>query len=258
MSNEPFYVKFSRCLKLLFVPLLESQFLLHLPDLYHELAHPIIVHENDPLTEPFRHSLVQFINEVIVYINAQITRYRRKTGPHEFQIMLNTWRHSWLGWTIELFCDLFAVFTLGPAYAWSHMHLTIKFGTNPYAFKRYEISSHPPDNVRMKAILLGLQMMNFESQSKEIEEKWNSALTFLSHKPEPEYNLAFPDHIVEQCVVRAFEGISKIDCRIANECTNDRIHALLNNAWETFWSEPDSYPSWEREEVNKLRSELLA
>ena len=36
-------------LRLLCVPLVEGQFLLHLPDLYHELAHPLLV---DPYTIP--------------------------------------------------------------------------------------------------------------------------------------------------------------------------------------------------------------
>ena len=39
--------------RLLEVPLAESDFLLHLPDLYHEIAHPLITEENNPVIEPY-------------------------------------------------------------------------------------------------------------------------------------------------------------------------------------------------------------
>jgi hypothetical protein len=238
---------------LLFVPLLESQFLLHLPDLYHELAHPIIAQENDPVTEPFQHSVVRFINEVHAYICQEMVKNRRRTGPQEFGEMLVNWKDSWIWWAIELF----ATFTLGPAYVWSHLHLSAKFAANPYLFNKYDISTHPPDNTRMTSMLLGLKIMDFKHEADDIEEKWSSVLHSLGATKEPEYNVAFPDHIMEQCVVRAHEGISQIGCRVANQDSNDRIHSLLNAAWKKFWNDPKNYPIWERKEVRKLRSELL-
>ncbi len=51
-------------LKLLCIPLLESDSLLHLPDLYHELCHPLLTEENNPKVEPFQEELGKFLVEV--------------------------------------------------------------------------------------------------------------------------------------------------------------------------------------------------
>ena len=37
-----------------------------------------------------------------------------------------------MGWANEIFCDLFAIYTLGPAYAWAHFHLTARHESDPY------------------------------------------------------------------------------------------------------------------------------
>ncbi len=49
-------------LNLLCVPLVEGRFLLHLPDLYHELAHPFFKEKNDPVLEPFQ---AQYMDAVL-------------------------------------------------------------------------------------------------------------------------------------------------------------------------------------------------
>src|SRR5205823_4280663 len=58
-------------LHLLQVHLAESDFLLHLPDLYHELAHPLLVTQNDPRVEPFQQEFVKFLNVVGAYIDQE-------------------------------------------------------------------------------------------------------------------------------------------------------------------------------------------
>lgn len=259
LSNLNYYHIYPK-FNLLCVPLLEHRFLLHLPDLYHELAHPLLIpNKNDPLTEPFTIARVRFINEAHSYIDEELIKERRRNGPREFQMMLEVWKYTWFRyWAEELFCDLFAAFTLGPAFAWSHLHLSAKrsHDGNPYSFPKYTPSLHPPDHARMTAILLALQRIGFESQTNEIEKKWNVFLIACGAKKEPEYNRAFPDRLLEQCVVRAFEGITAIKCRIVNKETHDRVHTLLNTAWQEFWDDPTTYTVWEEEEVSKLRNEL--
>ncbi len=255
LSNLKYYHIYPE-FNLLCVPLLEHRFLLHLPDLYHELAHPLISNKNDPLTELFTIALVRFINEAHSYIEEEFVKERRRNGPREFQMMLEVWRYTWLHWAEELFCDLFAIFTLGPAFAWSHLHLTVKRNGNPYFFPKYERSLHPPDHARMTAMLLALRYIDFEAQANKIEEKWKTFLNVCGAKKEPEYNRAFPERLLEQCVVRAFEGTTSMKCRIVNEKTHDRIHTLLNTAWQKFWDDPTTYTVWEEEEVSKLRNEI--
>ncbi|HFA49473.1 MAG TPA: hypothetical protein ENJ95_10710, partial [Bacteroidetes bacterium] len=59
-------------LKLLCIPLLESDSLLHLPDLYHELGHPLITEENNPKVEPFRKELGKLLVEIRKYFTNKI------------------------------------------------------------------------------------------------------------------------------------------------------------------------------------------
>src|SRR6266481_2554240 len=49
-------------LGLVHVPLLEPRFLLHLPDLYHELCHFILTEENNPVAERYQQALERAIS----------------------------------------------------------------------------------------------------------------------------------------------------------------------------------------------------
>ena len=52
LSQEYFHIHTD--LNLMFVPLLEGSYLLHLPDIYHELAHPFFLRDLDPRVDPVR------------------------------------------------------------------------------------------------------------------------------------------------------------------------------------------------------------
>ena len=59
-------------------------------------------------------------------------------------------------WMVEFFCDLFAVYTLGPAYGWAHLHLSAKRGGDPFDVPMLSASSHPADDARMRVMLVAL------------------------------------------------------------------------------------------------------
>ena len=68
-------------LNLLCVPLTEGQFLLHLPDLYHELAHPLLVEEDDPLVEPLQAALFLALRDALGYLADELAKEDRRRGP---------------------------------------------------------------------------------------------------------------------------------------------------------------------------------
>ena len=117
------YFRIFPSLNLLCVPLTEGRFLLHLPDLFHEIGHPLLSTTNNPMVEPFRQALNQVLHAAMVYLDDELRQQERRRGPARTTYMLECWARSWVSWSVEFLCDLFGAFMVGPAFAWSHLHL---------------------------------------------------------------------------------------------------------------------------------------
>lgn len=237
-------------LNLLCVPLTEGQFLLHLPDLYHELGHPLLTEQNDLLVEPLQEKVVQAISEIAVYISQEQSKENRRRGPLKSRYLLRLWEIAWIKyWITELFCDIFASAVIGPAFVWAHLHLAAKRGGNPFEVATSRSSSHPADDARMRTMLVTLTKNGFGHEASNIQAHWSSFLSHAGQNPEPEYYRCFPQHLLEEIAELALSGIKASGLRIARADTCDRIHILLNEAWTRFWSDPDNFVEWEKQAV---------
>ena len=126
-------------------------------------------------------------------------------SPEGTKIALRAWESSWVrGWLAEFFCDLFAAFTVGPAFAWSHLHLVLKRGSDPYAIPAYVASSHPADDARMTTVLHALTLSGFSAQALQIRSAWCSCMSALGYRAEPEYELCFPNELL---LVYRYKGV---------------------------------------------------
>ena len=241
--------------RLLEVPLAESDFLLHLPDLYHEIAHPLITEKNNPAIEPYKLEYLNFLGAVSAHFEEERKSNLRSTGPREyFREVIETLEYGWtMRWANEIFCDLFAIYTLGPAYAWAHFHLTAGHDADPYEVQLSAPSSHPPDHARMEAMLIGLDLIGFTDQAAIVRKNWESLLDATGATQDPMFRRACPSMLLERAAIHALEGIKGIRCRIVAPGTTGKIHDLLNTAWDIFWSKPDEYHAWERDAVNTLK-----
>jgi hypothetical protein len=240
-------------LNLLCVPLVEGQFLLHLPDLYHELAHPLLTEVDDPVVEPFQEAHFDALKLVLDYLSTEMAKQDRRRGPEQPSFTLSRWEVSWVKyWMVEFFCDLFGVFALGPAYAWSHLHLSAKRGGDPFEVQLVSVSSHPADDARMRAMLFGLEAAGFTGEAVEIGSKWKQLLEHNDVTPEPEYFQCYPDELLRQLAADALRGVRDIGCRLATPTTPDPVHSLLNRAWSEFWTSPDTYSEWEKRAVASI------
>jgi hypothetical protein len=187
-------------LNLLCVPLTEGQFLLHLPDLYHELAHPLLTEEDDPRVEPFQEAHFAALRDALVYLAGEKAKEDRRRGPQQPSFTLSRWEVSWVKyWMVEFFCDLFAVYVLGPAYGWSHLHLSAKRGGNPFDVQLLGTSSHPADDARMRAMLFALEAVGFAGDAAAIRSRWEKLLRHYDATPEPEYYRCYPDEFLSVC-----------------------------------------------------------
>lgn len=240
-------------LNLLFVPLGEGSFLLHLPDLYHELGHPLVTARYNPHVKSFQAALWSTLSMTFGYIANEKRREKRSRGPKGFSLYIDLWERSWIDWAVEFFCDLFAIYTLGPAFAWSHVHLCAKSNEPPFRVPLTSTSSHPANHARMRVMLYGLRLVGFEEEANQVEQRWNRLLSISGAEAEAEYLRCFPEDILEKIAVNAYEGIYGSGFHIVSPDTDQPIYNILNQAWDVFWAKPAQYSTWEQKAVLDLR-----
>ena len=99
-------------------------------------------------------------------------------GPRAFKDQGDLWELLWSKyWLTEFFCDLYAVCTLGPAFAWSHLHLYLRMGGDAFALPDgIRNITHPADDARMRIVLAALRRSGFQSDAQEISRRWQEAL----------------------------------------------------------------------------------
>jgi hypothetical protein len=236
------------------VPLTEGRFLLHLPDLFHEIGHPLLSTANNPVVEPFRLALNRVLQAAMVYLDGETRVQERRRGPSRMLFTLECWARSWVSWSVEFLCDLFGAFTVGPAFAWSHLHLSAKRGGDPYFVPALAPTSHPPDAARMTLVLKGLARCGFTTEIARIQDRWRDFIAIAESRAEPEYTRCFPDQLLDEICSAAWEGVEALGCRVASPTTNDEVYRLLNRAWEEFWRAPSGYGKWEQGAVDALFS----
>ena len=234
---------------LICIPLLESEFLLHISDIYHELGHPLLA-INNPKIEPFKNSLGRFNRDVRKYFDDEINRRELNRSISSDFDPIYVWKDSWLeNWSTEFFCDLFATYTLGPAYAWSNLHMCTKMSWEIYKIPTFQKISHPPDEARMRAILLGLELTGFSAEKAEIELKWDEFKIIVGQKKSNDFSIAVPDKLLRQAAEFCLVGTKQIGCEIAAPDSQKKVNFLLNNSWKEFWKNPEDFYTWERQAV---------
>lgn len=250
------YFRIYTDLHLLCVPLAEGSFLLHLPDMYHELAHSLAVYPNDPHIEPFQIELIKVLDLVLLYYTEEIEKLERKGVYEEFKFYNELWNECWWRyWGIEFFCDLFAVYAVGPAYGWSHYHLVAKRGSNLFDVPTTRFSRHPADAARMYAILCALEKIGFAHEAQVIKHRWDELETIAGCKPHPEYSRCYPDHIIQFMVERSLAATQAISCTVVGPDATGIMYRILNEAWSQFWKDPQTYAVWEQQMINSLRQQ---
>ncbi|RLE15098.1 hypothetical protein DRJ04_01130 [Candidatus Aerophobetes bacterium] len=258
------YYYFHPLTNVIFVPIGESDFLLHLPDLFHEMGHEILRHrENDLKLKTINENYSVAIKKINECYSQLLTKKRRETGPKEILRLIKYIHDQWKDyWLEEFFSDLFALYTLGPAYAWSHLHVTIKKSENVYNFSIILPQTHPSDDARMRMLIMGLKILGFTEAAKTILSKWKTIPLTKDGQPVVEYQYAYVDDLMEEIASIFLEGIKGSEFSIVTpkrleNLGEDSIVKLLNKAWEVFWQNPSTFREWEEKEVQRLKSNIL-
>lgn len=234
---------------LICIPLLESEFVLHIPDLYHELGHPLIERDN-PKVEPFQINLGYFNLAVKKHFDEEIKRREINKIEVVDNDPIYIYKDSWVEkWSVEFFCDLFATYTLGPAYLWSNLHMCTKMAWDVFKTPAYEMSTHPASDARMRCCLLALEQLGFKEDAAAIKEKWEDFVAIIGQKRTEEYAIAYPESLLKSASEFCLTGLKQIDCQLVTATTTDKVNRLLNDSWQQFWADPMSFYEWERTAV---------
>jgi hypothetical protein len=241
---------------LICIPLLESEFVLHIPDLYHELGHPLIERDN-PKVEPFQNNLGYFNLTVRKHFDEEIKRREINKLDAGNYDPIYIYKDSWLQkWSVEFFCDLFATYTLGPAYLWSNLHMCTKMSWDLFKTPTHEISTHPSGDARMRCCMIALEEIGFKEEAKLIKGKWEEFMNIIGQTRNDEYAIAFPEKILRSAAEFCLTGIKQIGCQVAGPETGDKVNRLLNDSWTQFWIDPQVFHEWERKAVTAFKAGL--
>lgn len=257
LSTSYFYT--APVVDVIFVPLSEADFLLHLPDLYHELGHYTLgAMGNTKKLQELRANHQGAFAGVTQYYRNLLTQKTRDSAPEGIIELIRRIHSNWKSWIQEFFCDIFAVATLGPAYAWSHLHLSAKTSENVYSLSYVLPQSHPSDESRMRALLMVLRRIGFDKEAEEIEKRWKQVMSPWGAAP-IEYQYAFPDEILEKISELWLSGLTNSGIVIASPAAvngqTGEVRPLLNTAWQKFWeSSPTDFRKWETDSLKQLRA----
>jgi len=246
-------------MNVIFTPLTEAEFLLHTPDLYHELGHCVLENMKiDLRLQAVRDSFQKAYSRVTDHYTQLIRSKKAEVGPERISMDIERLHSHWKSWIAEFFSDLFALYTVGPAYAWSHLHLTMKHSADIHELSMIQ-QTHPSDESRMRILLLALKQLGFDDDVKAIKTKWDQAAGFWG-PPEIEYQYAYPDALLEDIVKLIVDGLKESGVSLFSRSTSGEtgeVRNLLNEAWKVFWkSAPDDFRKWEKDSVMNLRTFL--
>jgi hypothetical protein len=249
-SND-YYGTFSD-LNIIYLPLAEPFFVLHLPDLFHEIGHIVI----DNLTrikrlEPLKRKYDSTLNYITDHFIHEIRKTKRRTGPVKDLTVLNSLLNQWRDyWYDEIVSDILATYTLGPAYAWSFVHLIAKEGLKKFEFVENKTYTHPCDIARLKIILVSLRVIDLNKEAEVIFAFWND-LSLMREETTPEYDMAYPDDLLEHIAISLHEGtinsnINLYSPRRSKTNNHNSIISLLNLAWNIFWKSEQDFIKWQK------------
>lgn len=234
---------------LVLAPLLEDQFLLHLPDLYHELAHPFLADQNVDRTalDPYREARRKCLVSIKRYFGEQRHLALRQREANEVTIYLHLWEWLWRNyWLEEFFCDAFAALTCGPAYGWAHIHLAAKTIDDLFDTPTIGRREHPADDARLRLILIALRRRGFSEQADDVLVRWSGLVETVGERMPPEYLRCYPEDLLELIVVQVQDSIAEMNVTLATPGAMTSWPTRLGEAWTAFWENPIGYAAWEK------------
>jgi len=228
---------------------LESDFLLGLPDLCHELGHILVFKYKDNF-------LTKFLMELEEYIRTELYRIKAEQKPNNY---IEGYAHLYIRWkdhwVKEFISDMIATYITGLSFGWQNMRLCAGMSLNIYTPGFYEEGKHPSDESRMRGIFAMLRLLKIDYS--KVEEKWNHYKAIAGNIEPQEYRLCYPDTLIESLAKYTYRACQEIQLKSytkqSSSFTQTSIVFILNNAWEYFLDNPEDYRDKEVVLLNKIQ-----
>ena len=258
-SSEHYFVHLAT--NTVHVPLSEAAFLLHMPDFYHELGH-LLLDDLDRSAEyrPILDGMDDALGAIDGWYSQLAVRMERESASasvrDDMKWMWTRWKTVWFQ---ETFCDLFALFAVGPAYAHSNLHLVSKADLDIHELRMHARQDHPSGEARMRLLDAGLRLLGREHEADHVMDEWGTMAQFCADPP-PGYGHAFPSALLreiatailptfERAGLRGYSGVGQAP----GGSGGDTVAGLLNDAWLGFWRDTDcSFRDVENAMVSRL------
>jgi hypothetical protein len=237
-----------------FMPCSAQRGLLYLPLFFHEFGH-LLYACHGPEMDRLVGDLQGQIEELLIPsvrrddLHAQMVDEKKR----------GTIVATWYMWTQELFCDAVGYVIGGPAFAHAlSMYLRMR-GPGEYHVSQEKLGhrEHPVTWLRVKLLADRARWMRYDGDAETLESAW-SAIAETKGIMEEYYGFYDPgflpaiqktiDDMLTEASPRRFTK-REIDISKANTPSSSPIH-LLNQAWQQFWGDTESYHVWEEEAIN--------
>lgn len=248
-SNSETYFWVYAKFQMISLPHGEESHLLNLPDLYHEIGH-LLFNESGSFI------VGRHLTATQSYFT-QETAKCRKFGQQAFKRTLSRGDEYWRDhWSEELACDLIATYLVGLAYGWSHMkHCTISGHFNELYSYSSIFKRHPPDEVRMRAILKMLQRMGLDGDVARIDQEWRKMGRITKNNQPDYYQNIFPDALVDSIVDDVLQWCRDSALRSYLQqiaTTTFPVSFIINQAWDRILTSPEGFNQWQAEQIENI------
>jgi len=229
---------------LVFVPCLEPDHILGLPDIYHELGHILLFRVKDRLEHP----ALAIVDEHFERLLAEGRKSNLPTGSLEqIEQYHHNWRRSWL---LEIVSDLIATYLVGPAFGWCNIRTATNLGGELFIGN----DSHPADDARATAIGMMLTAIGYDGERQLIENRWDELTSLAAETAPHRYELAYPTELLRELTDFLLQACNSL-CLTqygASASGGSTVANTINDCWSEFRRSPDSYAAYEREQLVRL------
>lgn len=234
---------------LVFVPCSEPFHLLSLADLYHELAHFVLEREKRGLVLP----LLRLID---AFFSRQLTEAQQNNWPQASIDRIRDRKEQWEeNWFEEFAADMLAAYWAGPAFGWCNLRLC----TNQSVELFLGADIHPADDARHAAVQAMLFKTGNQAEASRIDSRWHELVALSGQSAPSEYQLTYSKELIDEMAATVHEAANVMGMKAWDGKAGEsglHIGTLLNTAWATFFAAPATFAAFEKQQVEKVRSDL--
>lgn len=233
---------------LVFVPCLEPDHLLGLPDGYHELGHILLFRDKKRLEYPALAIVDRWYDKTIAH-GKQLNW--AQASLDEVDGFRHQWRRSWL---LEFGSDLIATYMVGPAFGWCNIRTSTNLGGELFSGSE----SHPADDARARAIGLMLQRIGCDQPCEAIKQRWDELVALSNESPPDRYDLAYPGELLNELAEFFHTACASSGLRQYSETAKEAapVTSAVNEAWRKLQEDPDAFGDYERSTLAQLLEQL--